>query len=126
MANAIVTINRRARQLRNQNKNWSWQHCIEKASAEYRNEKKHAPAPAKKKKAARKVHHKKIVTTKQHNVTHRKKTNTVSHHVGVAKKILLHEIANAEARKFTMKKKSEKRKQGKKIAALKTKYRKLC
>lgn len=67
------------------------------------------------------LHHKKTRT-----VAHRKKTNTVSHHMSVAKRMLVDDIAAAEARKFTMTKKSDRRKQGKKIAELKRKYRKLC
>lgn len=55
-----------------------------------------------------------------------RKLGSVSYHTGHAKSLILQQIEKAEGQKFTAKKKSSKRKIGKRIAALKARFRKLC
>ena len=113
----------------------TWAGAIEKAGAKYREGKigkvvrMKTKNPRRKKKAAT-AKRKRIV--KRIHVLHKKEgkairaLGSVSHHISHAKHLLAEQIGWAELHKFQAKTKRAKRKVGKKIADLKSRYRKLC
>lgn len=120
-----------AKKIRSMHPSWTWKKCVREGAKRVKG-KHHKVAGTKR----RRVHHKKKPVRRK-TVTRIRKLHaaegraihslgSVSSHVSSAKKILEHEIGKLEAQKYIAKKKSTKRKIGKRIAAKKSKYRKLC
>ena len=139
---ALKKITTRAKQI--YKKGGTWKGAIKKAGAEYRSGKKSKPKRRRVSgtlsQGARPASYAVGKVKKKH--TRRRIAGTLSdgarpssyavgglsaaHHIGKAKQKIGHEIANAELKKFQAKKKSLKNKIGKRITALKSRYRKLC
>lgn len=108
----------------------TWKGAIEKAGAEYRAGKlgkvvhmktKRKRATAKRKRVIKKIH-----TLHKKEGKAIRALGSVSHHISHAKHLLAEQIGWAELHKFQAKTKRAKKKVGKKIADLKSRYRKLC
>jgi hypothetical protein len=108
----------------------TWKGAIKKAGHEYRSGKmgkvvrmktRRKKATVKRKRTVKKIR-------RLHKAEGRaiRSLGTVSHHIAKAKAQLKEQIGWGEAQKFAATKKTSKRKIGKKIAELKSKYRKLC
>jgi hypothetical protein len=131
---ALKKITTRAKAIRRLH-GGSWKAAIKKAGAEYRGGKKmgstHRKAKHHKRMGAVRPSKRKSVIRKvkaYHAAEGRaiKSLGSVSHHMAQAKSQLKEQIGWAEAQKFAASKKSTKRKIGKRIAALKSQYRKFC
>lgn len=144
MAGALKKITTRAKQI--YKKGGTWKGAIKKAGAEYRAGKKKSPAkksrrrvsgtlsggarPASyavgrvKRKARRKVSG--TLSGGARPASYAIGRVSASSLISRAKEKIGHEIGMAEVRKFRAVKKSAKKKVAKKIAALKSRYRKLC
>lgn len=125
MPSALKKITTRAKAIRRIH-GGSWKAAIKKAGAEYRggrigSVKRKKAAPKKRRAAVRKI--KKFHAAEGRAI---KSLGSVSSHLSSAKKMLEHEIGKLEVQRYKAKKKSVKRKIGKRIAAKKSKYRKLC
>lgn len=112
----------------------SWKAAIKKAGAEYRGGKK-VGSTRKKRRVVRK---RRVGSVKRSSTVKRvkrlhaaegraiKSLGSVSSHMAAAKSQLKEQIGWAEAQRFASQTKRSKRIIGKRIAALKSKYRKLC
>ena len=133
MSTALAKINARVKQLQKKHPKTQRKTLQKQAGREYRagklgGVKKHVA----KKKAVRRVGavRKKSPRVSSHNDGIDSKTTTihigsVHHHIGGAKKALIHDIGMKEARMLTLKKAADKRKLRKQIAEKKALYRKL-
>jgi hypothetical protein len=139
-SSALKKITTRAKHIRRIH-GGTWKTAIKKAGAEYRAGKIHG---VKKRIAGKKKSRKKIVRrVKALHAAEGKAIRrlggvrstfqaaaigglTTAQHLAHAKKKIVHDIATAEAHKFTAKTKTAKRKISKRVTALKSKYRKLC
>ena len=133
MSTALAKINARVKQLQKKHPKTQRKTLQKQAGREYRagklgGVKKHVA----KKKAVRRVGavRKKSPRVSSHNDGIDSKTTTihigsVHHHLGSAKKALIHDFGMKEARMLTLKKAADKRKLRKQIAEKKSLYRKL-
>jgi hypothetical protein len=129
---ALKKITTRAKAIRRLH-GGSWKAAIKKAGAEYRGGKRMGSVRKK-----RRVKRKRVGSVKSRTTVKRvkrlhaaegraiKSLGSVSSHMAMARNQLKEQIGWGEAQRFAANKKSTKRKIGKRIAALKSKYRKLC
>lgn len=133
MSNALAKINARVKQLQKKHPKSKRTSLQKQAGREYRAGKLGGVKKSSvKKKVARRVGvvKKKAAKVSSHNDGIDSKTTTihigsVQHHIGSAKKALIHDIGMKEARMLTLKKAADKRKLRKQIAEKKSLYRKL-
>jgi|ERR1700730_4861095 len=126
----LIKITSRAKAIRRIH-GGSWKAAIKKAGAEYRGGKKLSGArkrksPAKRKSPSRRRAVRRIKTLHAAEGRAIHALGSVSSHVSAAKKLLEHKIGREETAKYKAAKKSTKRKISKRIAKLKSQYRKLC
>jgi len=119
----------KARKIRKAHPSMKWNTAMSQAMKSLggkRKTKKRRKVGAVKKKSSRKKAVKAV--KKYHAAEGRaiKSLGSVSYHVSHAKSQLLEQIGWGEAQKYSAKTKRAKRKIGKKLAALKSKFRKLC
>lgn len=126
MANAIVKINRRAKQLQRAHKSWAWRDCIEKASAEYRRgvgSKKRSPKKTKSK-PRRKSRRVSNVTTASRSHTDRNKitsniqVGSITRHKAAIRKTLKESLGKQLVLSRTARKKTDRKKHSKKATSI--------
>ena len=123
----LKKITAAAKAIRRKHPNKKWTDCIKQASKQVKlGAVKYIEKGETKKTPATKVY--RVQRKKAGTFNGYKKVagpGTISGHVSSAKGLLVDAIAKLEARRFTAKKKSDKRRIGKDITALKVRYRKL-
>jgi hypothetical protein len=127
---ALKQIVTRAKQI--YKKGGTWKGAIKKAGAEYRGKRRKSPAKkrkvgsAPKKKSARKKIVRRVKALHKAEGRAIKSLGSVSSHLTSAKRLITNKIGEEETKKFKAKKEGAKKKIAKRIAELKSRYRKIC
>lgn len=128
MANTFIgRVAARAKQIRKAQPNIKWQTAIKRASLELRGKVKNKPVKKTVMRRRKKttVSGMPVIGRVRRTASAPRKKTTVNSTLAKAKNMLLDEIGNLAAKQFKARLKRDKKKIGKKIAAAKSKYRKL-